>query len=117
MPDLFGQKSDPNLAEYVWHLNMSGFRGSPMPPALKETDLARGVIPRAIFLDPIQDLLLREEGYCGTPRKLILEELRPLRYVDADVLQIESRQRRIDQSRYDKVILIDFSTRMTRNSI
>eukprot|EP00842_Homolaphlyctis_polyrhiza_P003142 jgi/Hompol1/3829/HPOL_006765-RA len=64
----------------ICYLDLSAFPGQPPPKTpLGITDYDFETIPRAIYNDPIQDLLLREEGYSGRPRKEILDGLAPLK--------------------------------------
>jgi hypothetical protein len=46
-------------------------------------------------LDPIEDYLLREEGFSGRARKTVVEGIVPLMSVEYDVLEIDARMRRI----------------------
>jgi hypothetical protein len=50
-----------------------------------------GVVPRAIYLDWIEDYLLRGEGFSGKPRKAVLEGLIHLYTTEYDCLEIEAR--------------------------
>jgi hypothetical protein len=48
----------------------------------RKTDYELEKIPRAIYNDPIDDLLLREEGYSGKPHKQRAAELQHLKRAD-----------------------------------
>nr|KAJ3419945.1 hypothetical protein HK105_006311 [Polyrhizophydium stewartii] len=62
------------------YFDIDAFRGQP-PPRIhaRPTDTDRECIPRAIAHDPVRDVLLREEGYSGRPRRQVVQELAPLR--------------------------------------
>ncbi|KAK6094477.1 hypothetical protein MT418_005541 [Batrachochytrium dendrobatidis] len=59
---------------------MNHFKGKP-PPKVQTgmTDYELEKIPRAIYNDPVQDMLLREEGYSGKSRQEVLQLLKPLK--------------------------------------
>lgn len=59
-----------------------------------------GTIPRAIYLDWIEDYLLRVEGFSGKSTKTCVEDLTPLYNAEYDCLEIQSRLDRI-QAEYE----------------
>lgn len=65
-----------------------------------------GVLPRAIYLDPIEDYLLREEGFSGRSRKAVLDGLEPLVMIEYDNLEIAAHMARIQSEFQNKLVIL-----------
>ncbi|KAI8916002.1 hypothetical protein EDD86DRAFT_272883 [Gorgonomyces haynaldii] len=90
-------------SQFSWHLDVDVFEGQPPPIARRQlTDYDYEKVPRAAFLDPVEDFLLREEGFSGNRKKEVGTQLRPLRFVHYDVLEIEARMERAEQLREEE---------------